>query len=281
MFSGFKAATLESREFCQGHKGNCFCQFGLHTLTPWFAHCNVSKVMSTLYFPSCLGFSRHVQVSCARKSSQIFLLLLISLKIPQCCKQEAALLWHAESWFFCPWLGVHPASSPSCESYQPSALGSRAPQLLPNLKQKRNNELSPNEEVRNFPTARQRTLAIPKTHLTHQKRSAAGRSLQILAPPEEWDDQVQPSTCPWALQAQSPDVAGPAAASPGRQRIPGRAILAGRAGPGHGVGKEGGKAPPARSIAILAILEASTLKRRYFPFHPPLHSYSFCDILLL
>lgn len=70
--SGFKA-TVESREFCQSYKGNyhqahfcSFCQFGLHTVTPCLAQNNVSKVLRTLYFLSCLGFSRHIQVSCAK-----------------------------------------------------------------------------------------------------------------------------------------------------------------------------------------------------------------------
>lgn len=73
IFSGFKATTAESREFCQSYKGNYhlahFCsfhQFGLHTMTPCLAQNNVSKVLHTFYFLSCLGFSRHIQVSCAK-----------------------------------------------------------------------------------------------------------------------------------------------------------------------------------------------------------------------
>lgn len=63
-----------------------------------------------------------------------------------------------------------------------------------NLKQKRNNELSPNEDMRNFPAARQRTLAIPRAHLlTHQKRSAVGRFLQILAPPRSGMTKFSPA----------------------------------------------------------------------------------------
>lgn len=95
---------------------------------------------------------------------------------------------------------MHPDNSPSsCEStsYHPSALGSRASQVLLNLKQKSNNELSPNEEVRNFPEARQRTLAIPRGHLlTHQKRSAVGRSLQILAPLRSGMTKFSPAPAP-------------------------------------------------------------------------------------
>lgn len=129
-------------------------------MTPRLAQNNVSKVLRTLYFPSCLGFSRHVQVSYARSlPRRIFLPLVISSRIPQCCKQEAALPWHEKVDSSAPGLECTQLTPPlvKAQAIAPPPWGHEHPQLLPNLEQKRSYELSPKQEVRKFPTAGQRS----------------------------------------------------------------------------------------------------------------------------
>lgn len=118
----------------------------------------------------------------------------------------------------------------------------------------------PNEEVRNFPEARQRSLAIPRAHLlTHQKSSAVGRSLQILAPPRSGMTRFRP--------APAPELCRHKALTEQHQQQPAQrdrgflVELSMLVAPGHG-GAEAKKAPPARSIAIC---EAPALKGRHTP----------------
>lgn len=221
------------------------------------------------------------KVSYARSlPRQIFLPLLISSRIPQCCKQEAALPWHAESWFFCPWLGVYWANSSSCEStsYRPSALGSRAPTALAKFRAKE--ELSPKrrgaEESGAFRAWLSYILAslgtsfYPPGSTAWYKNTPSNSGSPVKVAPLGSAQHLPPSftyTKPWRSRR---------AASPRGQR-PDIGTHASWPVPRH-MGLGGGEAPPAWPLAFCMV---AALKGRHTLSIPHFTPSPFPNILLL